>query len=110
MRAVSKRLRVGTQPETTLRPPSGGLFIASSQNEPGVGAGTQDYGGPARTKILFVEHDGTKHKVDAEDGAILMRVGRRNFIPTIRGECGVIAFQTMITLGAVITLSRNLWP
>ncbi|MGB8279134.1 MAG: 2Fe-2S iron-sulfur cluster-binding protein [Methylovirgula sp.] len=40
------------------------------------------------TKILFIEHDGTEHKVDAEDGAILMRVGQQNFIPTIRGECG----------------------
>ncbi|MHB8887055.1 MAG: 2Fe-2S iron-sulfur cluster-binding protein [Methylovirgula sp.] len=40
------------------------------------------------TKILFIEHDGTEHPVNAEDGAILMRVGQANFIPTIRGECG----------------------
>jgi 2Fe-2S ferredoxin len=45
-------------------------------------------GGAAMTKFTFIEHNGTEHKVEAEDGAILMRVGQANFIPTIRGECG----------------------
>jgi 2Fe-2S ferredoxin len=40
------------------------------------------------TKIIFIEHDGTEHSVEAEDGAVLMRVGHAHFIPTIRGECG----------------------
>ncbi len=40
------------------------------------------------TKITFIEHNGTEHPVDAENGAILMRVGQANQIPTIIGECG----------------------
>jgi len=40
------------------------------------------------TKITFIEFDGTPHPVEAENGAILMRVGQQNEIPTIRGECG----------------------
>lgn len=40
------------------------------------------------TKITFIEFDGTPHTVEAENGAILMRVGQHNEIPTIRGECG----------------------
>lgn len=40
------------------------------------------------TKIIFIEHDGTRHPVEAEDGAVLMRVGHAHIIPTIRGECG----------------------
>jgi 2Fe-2S ferredoxin len=42
------------------------------------------------TKITFIEYNGTEHKVDAEDGMVVMRVGRANDIPTIRGECGGI--------------------
>ncbi len=40
------------------------------------------------TKITFIEFDGTPHRVEAENGAVLMRVGQQNEIPTIRGECG----------------------
>jgi len=40
------------------------------------------------TKITFIEFNGTPHPVEAENGAILMRVGQANLIPTIRGECG----------------------
>jgi len=40
------------------------------------------------TKILFIEHDGKEHPVEAENGTILMRIGQQNEIPTIRGECG----------------------
>jgi 2Fe-2S ferredoxin len=40
------------------------------------------------TKITFIEYNGTPHPVEAENGAILMRVGQANLIPTIRGECG----------------------
>lgn len=42
------------------------------------------------TKITFIEFNGTEHKIDAEDGAVLMRVCQANAIPTIRGECGGI--------------------
>jgi 2Fe-2S ferredoxin len=42
------------------------------------------------TKITFIEYSGTEHVVDAENGTVLMRVGRANDIPTIRGECGGI--------------------
>jgi 2Fe-2S ferredoxin len=40
------------------------------------------------TKITFIEHSGKEHPVEAENGAILMRVGQANEIPTIIGECG----------------------
>jgi 2Fe-2S ferredoxin len=41
------------------------------------------------TRITFIEYNtGKEHPVDAEDGAILMRVCQANEIPTIIGECG----------------------
>jgi len=40
------------------------------------------------TKITFTTFDGTPIPVEAEDGEVLMRVGKRCEIPGILGECG----------------------
>jgi 2Fe-2S ferredoxin len=40
------------------------------------------------TKIVFVEHDGTEHEVDAQDGESVMRVAIENGIPGLIAECG----------------------
>lgn len=61
--------------------PNSRLPRTASDTEP---SGTAD----RMTRIRFIEHDGTEHPVEAENGAILMRVGQQNEIPTIRGECG----------------------
>jgi 2Fe-2S ferredoxin len=40
------------------------------------------------TKITFVEHDGTTHVVDVEDGISLMEAAVENNVPGIDGDCG----------------------
>lgn len=39
-------------------------------------------------KITYIEHNGTKHVVDAETGISLMEAARMNDVPSIEGECG----------------------
>lgn len=38
--------------------------------------------------IIFIEHNGTKHKVDIEPGTTLMQTAVDNGIPGIDGDCG----------------------
>ncbi len=40
------------------------------------------------TKITYIEQDGTKHEVDAQDGMTLMEVAVKNDVPGIEAECG----------------------
>jgi ferredoxin, 2Fe-2S len=40
------------------------------------------------TKIIFVEHDGTEHLVEAEAGESLMAAAINNGVPGIDGDCG----------------------
>ena len=40
------------------------------------------------TKIIFVETDGTRHEIEAENGATIMEVAIQNGIKGIVGECG----------------------
>ena len=40
------------------------------------------------TKITYIEHDGTKHVVDAEDGKSVMQTAVENMVPGIMGDCG----------------------
>lgn len=40
------------------------------------------------TKITYIEQDGTKHEVDAQDGMTLMEVAVKNSVPGIEAECG----------------------
>lgn len=38
--------------------------------------------------IIFVQHDGTKHHVDAESGKSVMLAARENNVPGILADCG----------------------
>jgi len=40
------------------------------------------------TRILFIEHDGTEHSVEATDGETLMRAAVNQSMPGILGDCG----------------------
>ena len=40
------------------------------------------------THITYIEHDGTRHEAEAEDGASLMQVAVDNLVPGIVGDCG----------------------
>jgi 2Fe-2S ferredoxin len=40
-------------------------------------------------KITFIEHDGTKHTVEAEIGSTVMETALRNSVSSIVAECGV---------------------
>ena len=40
------------------------------------------------TQIFFVEHDGRRYEVDAEDGSSIMQVAVDNMVPGIVGDCG----------------------
>ena len=40
------------------------------------------------TKVIFVEANGTRHEIDAENGATIMEVAIKNGITGIVGECG----------------------
>ena len=39
-------------------------------------------------KITYIEHDGTKHTVDAELGSTVMETALRNDVASIVAECG----------------------
>lgn len=39
-------------------------------------------------KIVFVEHDGTEHAVEAKDGASVMLAAVNNGVPGIDADCG----------------------
>lgn len=39
-------------------------------------------------KIVFVEHDGTEHEVDAQNGASVMLAAVNNGVPGIDADCG----------------------
>lgn len=39
-------------------------------------------------KITFIEHNGTKHEVEAEAGMTVMEVAVKNTVPGIEAECG----------------------
>jgi 2Fe-2S ferredoxin len=39
-------------------------------------------------KVVFVEHDGTQHDLEATDGMSLLEVARDNDVEGITGECG----------------------
>jgi 2Fe-2S ferredoxin len=38
--------------------------------------------------IIFIEHDGTVHKVEADIGSTVMETGLRNDVASIVAECG----------------------
>ncbi len=40
------------------------------------------------SKITFVEHNGTEHMIDAENGQSLMQAAVNNLVPGIDGDCG----------------------
>ncbi len=39
-------------------------------------------------KITFIEHDGTKHTVEAENGMTVMEAAVKNSVPGIDADCG----------------------
>jgi len=39
-------------------------------------------------KITFIEHDGTEHQVDVQDGLTVMEGAIRNLVPGIDADCG----------------------
>ena len=40
------------------------------------------------SKITFVEHDGTEHVLEAEDGMTVMELAVKNSVPGIDADCG----------------------
>jgi 2Fe-2S ferredoxin len=40
------------------------------------------------THITFIEHDGTRHEVEAIDGISIMQAAVDNMVPGIVGDCG----------------------
>ena len=40
------------------------------------------------TKVVFIEHSGTEHIVEAENGKSLMQTAVDNMVPGIVGDCG----------------------
>jgi 2Fe-2S ferredoxin len=40
------------------------------------------------TKIIFIEHGGTRHEVEAENGMTVMETAVKNEVPGIDGDCG----------------------
>lgn len=39
-------------------------------------------------EIIFIEHDGTEHKIDAQSGLSLMNAAVDNLVPGIDADCG----------------------
>ena len=39
-------------------------------------------------KVTFIEHDGTRHDVEAKSGVSLMEAARMNNVPGILADCG----------------------
>ncbi len=40
------------------------------------------------TKITYIEHDGTEHTVDVDNGITVMEGAIRNLVPGIDADCG----------------------
>ena len=40
------------------------------------------------TRIIFIEHDSTRHDVDAKDGQSVMEAAVSNMVPGIDADCG----------------------
>jgi len=40
------------------------------------------------TKIVFIEHNGTEHVVDAAPGTSIMQAAINNLVPGIEADCG----------------------
>ena len=40
------------------------------------------------TKLIFIEHNGTRHVVQAEPGQSVMRAAVENMVPGILADCG----------------------
>jgi ferredoxin, 2Fe-2S len=40
------------------------------------------------TKIVYIEHNGTEHVVEAEDGKSIMQTALDHSVPGIIGDCG----------------------
>ncbi len=40
------------------------------------------------TKVVYIEHNGTEHVVEAEDGKSVMQTAIDNMVPGIVGDCG----------------------
>lgn len=40
------------------------------------------------TKVTFVEHNGTTHSLEAENGMTLMEVALKNAVPGVDADCG----------------------
>jgi len=47
-----------------------------------------DAKGRAVVRITYVEHDGTKHEIEAPEDRSLMEVAVENMVPGIDGDCG----------------------
>jgi 2Fe-2S ferredoxin len=39
-------------------------------------------------KVIFIEHDGTRHEIEAEVGSSVMEIALRNGVTGIVAECG----------------------
>jgi len=39
-------------------------------------------------KVIFIEHDGTEHEIDAETDRSVMQAATDNLVPGIDGDCG----------------------
>jgi len=39
-------------------------------------------------KIIYIEHDGTSHEIEAEAGMTVMEVAKKAEVPGIEAECG----------------------
>jgi len=59
-----------------------------NMKEPDDAVGLQRVNGAPMPKIIFIEHDGTRHTVEAEIGATVMETALRNDIGGIVAECG----------------------
>lgn len=38
--------------------------------------------------VIFIEHDGTRHVAEAEDGESVMQCAQSNLVPGVLGDCG----------------------
>lgn len=54
----------------------------------GNSSGIKDGDKKTMAKITFIEHDGTKHTVEAENGMTVMEAAVKNSVPGIDADCG----------------------
>ena len=40
------------------------------------------------TKIIYIEHSGTRHEIEAENGMTVMETAVKHDVPGIDGDCG----------------------